>query len=261
MADLVVGDSVPIYVLFRNAEGALADPTAVTLTITRPDATIDTPSPEHPSTGRYEHDLGLTQAGRWSWRWVGTGNVAAVEDGSVMVRGTGLLVATPGSPTANSYLTVADADTIALVQGLGEASDAWLAAGNDRKERALIRATAEVDAYIASAGTTYTLDQPLLFPRLYDAVGGVPYIIPNVRMATFWQAVHLLVNADLLDRANTRRARGMISFSDDDGSGSMVSVKPEFGMLSAQALTYLQAVGRTTGQATLRSVPIESSYG
>jgi Putative DnaT-like ssDNA binding protein len=166
--------------------------------------------------------------------------------------------AVPGSPTANSYLTVADADAIVAAQGLGRAAEAWTAAIETDKEKALVRATSEIDAHIGVAGTAWSIGQPLLFPRYTDVTAGVPYIIPNVELATFHQAVHVLHNANQIDDADTRRARGLISFSDDDASGTN-STRPEYGMMSARALAYLGAI-RATGVATLRSVPIASTY-
>jgi hypothetical protein len=169
--------------------------------------------------------------------------------------------ATPGGPASTSYLTVADADAIAASQGLGEASTAWLAAPEGDKEKALTRATSEIDAYVVTGGAAGVAGQALIFPRSIDYDGAGDYFIHrNVELATYWQAVHVLANADQLDRANARRARGLISFSDDDGGGSVVSVKPEFGQLSSQALTYLRPmVG--VGRASLRSVAVQSSYG
>lgn len=170
------------------------------------------------------------------------------------------LDATPGGLTSDSYLTVADADAIAASQGLGEASTAWLAADDGVKEKALRRATSEIDAHVGTAGYRWLVNQPLLFPRVTDLDAlELPYIIHDVAMATYWQAVHLLQNSDLLDRANARRARGLISFSDDDGSGSVVAVKPGFGQLSAQAMTYLRKIVGA-GRSSLRSVAIASSY-
>ena len=169
------------------------------------------------------------------------------------------LDATPGGLVSNSYLTVAGADAIAALLGLGEDSTAWLAADNADKEKALIRATTEIDSYFGSVGVRWSPDQALLFPRIADLdVLDAAYIVYDVELATYWQAVHVLRNADAIDRANARRARGLISFSDDDGSGSVVSVKPEFGLMSAQALAHLRKL--RTGRATLRSVPITSSY-
>jgi hypothetical protein len=173
------------------------------------------------------------------------------------------LIAVPGSASANSYLSVAEADALAAALGLGRAATKWTAAASGLKEKALIRATSEIDAFIATAGSPWSSAQSLLFPRLVDfavVLGeATPFIIENVRKATYEQAVHLLLNADLIDDANTRRARGLIQFSDDDGSGSVVSVRPEFGLMSSQALAYLRPL-RGLGRASLTSVPIASSY-
>lgn len=173
------------------------------------------------------------------------------------------LDATPGGPNSNAYLTVAEADAIALEQGLGRAVENWLATATTTadKERALIRATSEIDAYMGAAGTPANYSQALLYPRAgVDVDGlGAPYLPHDLEMACFEQAVHVLANADQIADADTRRARGLISFSDDDGSGSVVSVKPEFGMIASKALAYLRSL-RGFGLATLRSVPVASTY-
>lgn len=169
------------------------------------------------------------------------------------------LDATPGGLASNSYLTVADANAIATELGVGEDGTAWLAASSPDKERALLRATTEIDSYVGGVGLRWEPLQALLFPRASDLdFMDAAYIVRDVELATYWQAVHVLRNADVIDRANARRAKGMISFSDDDGSGSMMSVKPEFGLMSAQALAHLRKL--RTGRASLRSVPITSSY-
>lgn len=258
MAEIDVGDALPIYVDFKNVAGAAADPTTVALSIVKPDATVLSPSPTHPSLGRYEYTIAISQTGRWTYTWTGTGAVAAVERGSFMVRAS-VLNAEPGSLVANSYLTVAEADEIAANRGLGPAAADWLSASDSDKEKALMRASSEVDAHLGTVGTRWDTLQALLFPRYVDEAIGLPFILPNVRLATYEQAVYVLRNAEVMDNANTRRARGLISFSDDDGSGSVVAARPDFGTMSPQALILLKQI-RGLGRATLRSVRMSSSY-
>jgi hypothetical protein len=170
-----------------------------------------------------------------------------------------MLNATPGAADANSYLTVDEADAIANERGLGRAASAWLSADDATKEKALIRASSEIDAYMVTTATRWASDQALLFPRYADADAmNVPYIIPNVRMATFEQAAHVNANADKIDDADTRRARGLISFSDDDASGSVA--RSGFGLLSSRAEAYMKGI-LAAGRTTLKSVDIDSSYG
>lgn len=259
MADIDIGDVVPIFINFRNRDGELADPSSVQLAITKPDATTTNPTPTNPSVGRYEYDLLVDMFGRYTWRWQSTGDPTAVEDGSFVVPNPAALVATPGDPAANGYLTVAEADIIAGQQGLGRDEIAWLSADDGDKQKALIRASSEIDTFVGTSGTRYAIDQPLLFPRLLDvdAVGD-PYIIPNVRMATYHQAVYVLANAKLMDDAAARRARGLVSFSDDDASGT-AAMRVDYGLIAPRAAAYVKALG-SVGLATLRSVPIGSSY-
>lgn len=169
------------------------------------------------------------------------------------------IIATPGAADANSYLTLEEADEIATLRGLGPAATGWLDGTDADKEKALIRATSEIDAELGSVGIRYAADQALLLPRYTDKVDGDPVIISSVRLATYEQAVYLLANAEVMDNANARRARGLISFSDDDGSGSVVAARPDFGTMSPQALMYLRQL-RNLGRGNLRSVPIGSSY-
>lgn len=172
------------------------------------------------------------------------------------------LDATVAGPTANSYLTVADADALAAVD-LGRNAAQWLDAATTTaiKEAALQRATREIDGNFPIAGmwVRYDADQALLFPRPQDATGVplVPYIHANVRLACYHQAAYLVHNADAIDDAAARRARGLFSFSDSEGGGS-VALDPTFGLLSPQAQAYLGAV-RAGGRGTLVSVPIASA--
>lgn len=168
------------------------------------------------------------------------------------------LVVTPASATANSYLTVAEADEIAEQETLGRDAESWLKSTASDKERALRRATREVDAFIVTSGTTYASDQALLFPRVADLdANDAPTIIPNVRLATFYQAMYVLHNANVISDADSRRARGLTSFSDDDGSGS-INTEPQ--RLSTMARGYLGSLKSGAGRASIRSVPLSSSY-
>lgn len=170
------------------------------------------------------------------------------------------LDATVAGATANSYLTVAAADALAAAD-LGRQATAWTAATTDQKERALKRATREIDQHFPTTGlwVRYDADQALLYPRPQDATGVplVPYIHANVQLACYHQASYLVVNADLIDGAASRRARGLFSFSDSEGGGS-VALDPTFGLLSPQAAADLAAV-RAGGRGTLSSVPISSA--
>jgi hypothetical protein len=139
--------------------------------------------------------------------------------------------ATVAGTAANSYATVEEADLLAL-DDLGRAAADWALATLDTKERALKRATREIDAYV---GTTekYATDpeQALAFPRVSDVDSSGAAIIPSkLKLATYLQAGYVLRNADVLDEAASRRARGLVNFANPDGTGGQISTDPELAV-------------------------------
>jgi len=103
------------------------------------------------------------------------------------------LVATPGASTANTYATVAEADTF-LEYSTDWAS--WDALSDDDKGRYLVNATKDIEAQPlagekADTGTTSGLpNQALHFPRAIDN-DGTAYIPIAVKLATIEQALFL----------------------------------------------------------------------
>lgn len=166
------------------------------------------------------------------------------------------LDATVADADANSYLTVADADAFADAD-LGPDVDAWNAATDADKERALQLATADIDAAYGRISLLFTADQALVFPRDVDASAGTPFIPAAVARATWEQAKYRFANQKLFAAARARRARGLASFSDDDGSGTM-SLHPEMEGLSTAAQRLLGTIPRTN-RTTLMSVPLRSA--
>lgn len=79
------------------------------------------------------------------------------------------LDATVGGASANSYITVADADAYVNVYVLDEANrEAWLDVGADDKARLLIQATRQLDWYFNWSGDRSFPDQQALdWPRYY----------------------------------------------------------------------------------------------
>lgn len=161
--------------------------------------------------------------------------------------------ATVAGASADSYLTVADADAIAGNR-IGPYAEKWLAAQTSAKEKALKTATRDVDEHVG-ATTRYSSTQALGFPREIDVDGASqPLILTAVAEATYEQAVYLLVNAQQLADAATRRARAMFNFSDDDESGS-ITLDPLFGRFSPDAQRLLASLP-SEARGGIRSVPM-----
>lgn len=74
-----LGDTVPLAAPCRNSAGQAANADTVTLTVTKPDGTTDTPAPTNPpsTTGQYTHAYATAQAGRHTVRWTFAGTVPA----------------------------------------------------------------------------------------------------------------------------------------------------------------------------------------
>lgn len=79
------GDAPILFIEFKNAAGAAADPTAVVLTVRKPDGTAATPATTNPAPGRYEAVVLLDQHGRWDFHWQGTGAVQAAHRAYALV--------------------------------------------------------------------------------------------------------------------------------------------------------------------------------
>ena len=160
------------------------------------------------------------------------------------------VVTTVAGASSNSYLDVAGADALAASE-LGNNARAWASLTIEDKEAALMRATAEIDEFVGAGLPSYTQGQALVFPRAGDVVIGTytPEIPVRVKRATFLQAAYLAANADLLDEAASRRARGLVNFSNPDGTGGTISEKRDFGRLypRAEALVADVAGGAVVG--------------
>lgn len=88
-----IGDTVVLEATFTATDdGDEADPTAVALTVWRPDGTldeIDAGDISNPAVGNYRHDYALADGyppGTVWYRWVGTGAVAGAEEGKFVVQ-------------------------------------------------------------------------------------------------------------------------------------------------------------------------------
>lgn len=176
------------------------------------------------------------------------------------------LDATPAGASANSYLTVAAADTLAG-EDLGPEATAWLALNNAtpadlaKKEAALKRATREIDAHVRSGWSRYSTSQVLRFPRSIDVVSGSPVLPQELQRATYQQAIYLVKNASVIAAANTRRARNLQSASEPDTSYSQ-GADDGMSILSAQALHYLSgyAIAPRSQRGGVRSSRVSSGF-
>lgn len=169
-----------------------------------------------------------------------------------------VLDATVGGSAANSYLSVATADLL-NADRLGSFADAWTAASTVTKEKALMQATADIDAFVRP-GAVWDDDQLLLFPRLGDVdASAVPYLPSRVRQATYEQAVYLLVNVRFQEDAATRRARGMFSFNENDGLSGSIAIDGQLGLLAPRAEALLTAFVGTAGGGYIGSMRVKSA--
>lgn len=82
---LDIGDRRRLRATFRASDGITTD-TTVALKILAPDGTSSTPTPVSDGDGVYRHDLTFTMAGRWVYRWTGTGAVVTAGEGAIDVR-------------------------------------------------------------------------------------------------------------------------------------------------------------------------------
>ena len=85
------GDVARVSGEFRNLAGALADPTTIALEVRKPSGTQVTytyagAQVVKDSVGVYHYDLALDQAGRWTVRWITSGDVVAAELAKFWVR-------------------------------------------------------------------------------------------------------------------------------------------------------------------------------
>lgn len=81
-----IGDGVRLACTFTNAtNGALVDPTTVTLSLRLPDGTTPTATPTKESTGKYYFDYTTAQPGVHWYRWAGVGSFASASEGAFAV--------------------------------------------------------------------------------------------------------------------------------------------------------------------------------
>lgn len=84
-----IGDVVTVTATFLNRQGASADPTDVVCRIKDPEGLVTTVAMAdlaNPVVGEWEHDVAATKAGKWHYRFEGTGAVTAASEGVFAVR-------------------------------------------------------------------------------------------------------------------------------------------------------------------------------
>lgn len=168
-----------------------------------------------------------------------------------------MLDATVAGASSDSYITLAVADALAE-DDLGPEAERWRApttAEADR-ERALKRATREIDDFVRT-GSRHTATQRLRFPSTADVLDGEPFIPADVQHATYYQALYVLSNAAVLDRANARHARNVRQGSEPDtsytqGEDPMSAMSPR-ALQSLATYTKADRQGGSMVVATLTS--------
>lgn len=82
-----IGDVPRVRADFTNLEGVPTDPTTVTLQIRSPSGAVTTPAAVNDASvvGGFYYDLPLSEAGTWTYRFVGTGAVAAADEATLYV--------------------------------------------------------------------------------------------------------------------------------------------------------------------------------
>ena len=88
--------------------------------------------------------------------------------------------ATAGAKTANSYSTLADADTYHDGHSQGAL---WTAVTEDARNRALVTATRQLDAWFEWEGDVSFADQVLLWPRI-GVIGRTGYLLDSTTIPT-----------------------------------------------------------------------------
>lgn len=123
-----------------------------------------------------------------------------------------VIVATPKSATANSYVTLVEADT--YHEGVLY-SEAWDDATDDEKNRALVTATSMLDVWFEWFGDATTLTQRLFWPRRGVLKPGVSDGQIQSAVVNDWHEPygHLLdqdVVPDLIKEATSELARNLL---------------------------------------------------
>lgn len=85
-----VGDVAKVSVTF-TVDTVATDPATIELSVMKPDGTTTTYSyagstVTKSGTGAFYKNVALDQEGTWYWRWKGTGNATAADEGEIAVK-------------------------------------------------------------------------------------------------------------------------------------------------------------------------------
>jgi|Deesub1362A_J573_1020465.scaffolds.fasta_scaffold01257_11 hypothetical protein len=154
------------------------------------------------------------------------------------------LDATVAGESANSYVTVTEADTYLANHLEGET---WNSKSTAEKERLLITATRQIDSLrIKDEHLPYDDNQALKFPRSYDTDDdGNPEIPQAVKDAVCEQAVFLLTSGT--GRSKLQQA-GVSDMRLGDMSESYVSLPDYRKVLSPEAARLIAPYIRLSGR-------------
>ena len=89
MGEYFIGNIVRLTAEFKNEAGAAADPTTVILQIKKPDGVNESNiTPSNPSVGTYRYDYTPLTAGKYIYKFAGTGAVTAADEDFFFIRGS-----------------------------------------------------------------------------------------------------------------------------------------------------------------------------
>ncbi len=145
-----------------------------------------------------------------------------------------------GSPTANSYVTLDEAESYFVERWR---SNAWSDANDADKEKALLTACRHLERLRYWEGNRSAFTDPrqrLCFPRVIDTDIAGAYVVPQaVKDAQCEEALALLSTGAEHERRRALQASGVKSFAVDGLSESYDSGADRHVLLSAEARSLL----------------------
>jgi hypothetical protein len=171
-----------------------------------------------------------------------------------------VITATPGSATANSYLTLAEANEYCEAHIAGAA---WAAKTDDEKNRALAHATRQLDAHLRWVGWVASQTQALAWPRLgvSDPITGAyisSAVVPlAVKRACAEQARLLLASGDRSIESDAERdnIKRLAAGSVEVEYGSGPSTEPATA-IAPSAMAFISEWAIETGAGGARTVAL-----